>query len=101
MIQNMLAEMASKVHAARLMVYYAAWCKDTGKKKFTKEAAMAKYYAATIAVDVTRQATQIYGGYGYTKDYAVERYYRDAKILEIYEGTMEVQKIVIAGELVK
>ncbi|MBC8384429.1 MAG: acyl-CoA dehydrogenase, partial [Candidatus Cloacimonetes bacterium] len=68
---------------------------------FTKEAAMAKYYAATTAVDVTRKAVQIYGGYGYTKDYAVERYYRDAKILEIYEGTMEIQKLVIASELVK
>ena len=101
MIQNLLAEMASQIHAARLMVHYAAWCKDNGIKKFTKEAAMAKYYSATIAVDVTRKALQIYGGYGYTKDYAVERYYRDAKILELYEGTMEVQKIVIAGELVK
>jgi butyryl-CoA dehydrogenase len=101
MIQNLLAEMATQVHAARLMVYYAAWCKDSGVKKFTKEAAMTKYFAATIAVDVTRKAVQVYGGYGYTKDYAVERYYRDAKILELYEGTMEVQKIVIASELVK
>lgn len=101
MIQNLLAEMATQIHAARLLVYYSAWCKDAGVKKFTKEAAMAKYYAATTAVDVTRKAVQIYGGYGYTKDYAVERYYRDAKILEIYEGTMEIQKLVIASELVK
>jgi len=101
MIQNMLAEMATQIHTARLLVYYSAWCKDAGIKKFTKEAAMAKYYAATIAVDVTRKAVQIYGGYGYTKDYAVERLFRDAKILELYEGTSEIQKLVIASELVK
>lgn len=101
MIQNMLAEMATRIHISRLMVYYSAWCKDAGIKKVTKEAAMAKYYAATIAVDVTRKAVQIFGGYGYTKDYPVERFYRDAKILELYEGTSEIQKLVIASELLK
>jgi len=101
MIQNMLAEMATQIHAARMLVYYAAWCKDSGIKRFSKEAAMAKYYAANISVDVTRKAVQIFGGYGYTKDYPVERFYRDAKILELYEGTSEIQKLVIANELVR
>ncbi|MEO0124350.1 MAG: acyl-CoA dehydrogenase [candidate division WOR-3 bacterium] len=101
MIQSMLAEMATQIHAARLLVYYAGYCKDKGMPRFSKESAMCKYYAATIAVDVTRKAVQIFGGYGYTKDYAVERFYRDAKILELYEGTSEIQKIVIARELIK
>ncbi len=101
MIQNMLAEMATQIHAARMLVYYAAWCKDAGIKRFSKEAAMAKYYAANISVDVTRKAVQIFGGYGYSKDYTVERLYRDAKILELYEGTSEIQKVVIASELLK
>ncbi len=101
MIQNMLAEMATQIHAARLLVYNAAWCKDAGIKRFSKEAAMAKYYAANIAVDVTRKAVQIFGGYGYSKDYTVERLYRDAKILELYEGTSEIQKVVIASELLR
>ena len=101
MIQNMLAEMATQIHAARLLVYNAAWCKDAGIKRFSKEAAMAKYYAANIAVDVTRKAIQIFGGYGYSKDYTVERLYRDAKILELYEGTSEIQKVVIASELLR
>ncbi|MEO0137018.1 MAG: acyl-CoA dehydrogenase [candidate division WOR-3 bacterium] len=101
MIQSMLAEMATQIHAARLLVYYAGFCKDKGMPRFSKESAMAKYFAATIAVDVTRKAVQIFGGYGYTKDYVVERLYRDAKILELYEGTSEIQKIVIARELLK
>jgi butyryl-CoA dehydrogenase len=101
MIQNMLAEMATQIHAARMLVYYSAWCKDAGIKRFSKEAAMAKYYAANIAVDVTRKAVQIFGGYGYSKDYTVERLYRDAKILELYEGTSEIQKVVIASELLR
>ncbi|MCX7994724.1 MAG: acyl-CoA dehydrogenase [candidate division WOR-3 bacterium] len=101
MIQSMLAEMATQIHAARLMVYYAGFCKDKGMPRFSKESAMAKYFAANMAVDVTRKAVQIFGGYGYTKDYVVERLYRDAKILELYEGTSEIQKIVIARELLK
>lgn len=102
MIQGMLAEMATQIHAARLLVYYAGYCKDKGiPPRFSKEAAMAKYFAANMAVDVTRKAVQIYGGYGYTKDYAVERLYRDAKILELYEGTSEIHKIVIARELLR
>jgi butyryl-CoA dehydrogenase len=101
MIQDMLAEMATQIQAARLLVYYAGYCKDRGMERFSKESAMAKYYASDIAVDVTRKAVQIHGGYGYTKDYTIERLYRDAKILELYEGTSEIQKVVIARELTR
>ncbi|MEO0069186.1 MAG: acyl-CoA dehydrogenase [candidate division WOR-3 bacterium] len=99
MIQDKLAEMATKITAARLLVYYAAAMKDAGKPRFSQEAAMAKLFAATTAVEVTREAVQILGGYGYTKEYPVERHYRDAKCMEIYEGTSEIQKIVIARNL--
>lgn len=99
MVQSMLAEMATQISAARFLVYYAAFIKDKGVPRFSKEAAMAKWFASEMVVNVTRKATQIYGGYGYTKDYAVERYYRDAKIMELYEGTSEIQKIVIARSL--
>lgn len=99
MIQAKLAEMASKITASRLLVYFAAHQKDSGKSRFSKEAAMAKLFAATTAVDVTREAIQIFGGYGYTKEYPVERLYRDAKCMEIYEGTSEIQRIVIARNL--
>ncbi|OGC39009.1 acyl-CoA dehydrogenase, partial [candidate division WOR-3 bacterium RBG_13_43_14] len=101
MIQSMLAEMACAVQAARLLVQYAAYCKDKGMPRFSRESAMAKYFPATIAVDVTRKAVQIFGGYGYSREYPVERFYRDAKILELYEGTSEIQKIVIARDLLK
>jgi butyryl-CoA dehydrogenase len=101
MIQDMLAQMATQIQAARLLVYYAGYCKDRGMPRFSKESAMAKYYASDIAVDVTRKAVQIHGGYGYTKDYTIERLYRDAKILELYEGTSEIQKVVIARELTR
>jgi butyryl-CoA dehydrogenase len=101
MIQDMLADMATKTDAARLMVYRAATMKDAGVERFTREAAMAKYYAAEVVVDVTRKAVQIHGGYGYSKDYPVERMYRDAKIIEIYEGTSQVQKLVIARNVLK
>ncbi|UCG90990.1 MAG: acyl-CoA dehydrogenase [candidate division WOR-3 bacterium] len=101
MIQSMFAEMATKIQAARLLVYYAGYCKDKGMPRFSKESAMAKYYASDIAVEVARKAVQIHGGYGYSKDYTVERLYRDAKILELYEGTSEIQKIIIARDLVK
>lgn len=101
MIQSMFAEMATEIQAARLLVYYAGYCKDKGMQRFSRESAMAKYYASDIAVDVARKALQIHGGYGYTKDYVIERLYRDAKILELYEGTSEIQKIVIARELTR
>jgi alkylation response protein AidB-like acyl-CoA dehydrogenase len=80
-------------------VLNAAFQKDSGKQRFSKESAMAKFFAAQIAVEVTREAVQILGGYGYTKDYPVERYFRDAKCMEIYEGTSEIQRIVIARAL--
>ncbi len=101
MIQSMFAEMETSIQAARFLVYYAALSKDQGATRFSKESAMAKWFAAETAVNVTRKAVQIYGGYGYTKDYAVERYYRDAKIMELYEGTSEIQKIVIARSLIR
>lgn len=99
MIQAKLANMATRVLASRMLVYYAAHQKDQGKPRFSQESAMCKLFAAETAVEVTRDAVQIYGGYGYTKDYPVERYYRDAKCMEIYEGTSEVQRIVIARNL--
>ncbi|MEO0082985.1 MAG: acyl-CoA dehydrogenase [candidate division WOR-3 bacterium] len=99
MIQAKLAEMAMKIQAGRLLTYYAAFLKDRGVERFSKESSIAKLFASTIAVEVTREAVQIFGGYGYTKDYPVERYYREAKCLEIYEGTSEIQKIVIARNL--
>lgn len=97
-IQFKLADMAMKIELARNMVYKAAWLKDQGKP-FTKEAAMCKLYASEIAMEITTQAVQIHGGYGYMKEYHVERYMRDAKLLEIGEGTSEVQRMVIAREI--
>jgi butyryl-CoA dehydrogenase len=100
MVQSYLAEMETEITAARHLTYHAARLKDAGRK-YTLESAMAKYYAATVAMKATTLAIQIHGGYGYTKDYPVERYFRDAKLCEIGEGTSEIQKIVIARELVK
>jgi butyryl-CoA dehydrogenase len=99
-IQWFLAEMATDIDAARMLVYKAAADKAQGRK-YTVSAAMAKLYASDVAVRVTRNAIKIHGGYGYTKDYPLERYYRDAKITEIYEGTSEVQRMVISGDLLK
>lgn len=99
-IQFKLAEMATKIDAARLLVHQAAWLKDQ-KKDFVKAAAMAKLYASQIAQEVTTEAVQIHGGYGYVKEYHVERLMRDAKITQIYEGTSEIQKMVISRELLK
>ena len=99
-LQWMLAEMETKVNAARYLVYNAAYAKEH-QKVFSKEAAMAKLYASQVAMDVTTKAVQIHGGYGYTREYPIERMMRDAKITEIYEGTSEVQKMVISGSLLK
>jgi alkylation response protein AidB-like acyl-CoA dehydrogenase len=99
-IQFKLAEMATKIDAARLLVHQAAWLKDQ-KKDFVKAAAMAKLFASQIAQEVTTEAVQIHGGYGYVKEFHVERLMRDAKITQIYEGTTEIQKIVISRELLK
>ena len=92
----MIAEMETKIEAAKLLVYKAAWLKQN-KLPYSVDAAKAKLFAAEVAMDVTTKAVQIHGGYGYTKEYPVERMMRDAKITEIYEGTSEVQKMVIAG----
>ena len=97
-IQWMLADMELRTDAARLLVYRAAAVRDTGKR-YSKEAAMAKLAASETAMWVTTKSVQIHGGIGYTKSYPVERYMRDAKITEIYEGTSEVQRMVIAGNL--
>ena len=93
--QFKLADMAMKIELARNMVYKAAWLKDQGRS-FSKEAAMCKLYASEISMEVADEAIQIHGGYGYMKEYEVERYMRDAKLLEIGEGTSEVQRMVIA-----
>ena len=93
-----LSEMATKIEASKLLIYQAADLKNKGKK-VTKESAMAKYYASEVAVDVSVEAVQIFGGYGYTKDYPVEKYYRDSKLCTIGEGTSEIQKIVISRSL--
>ncbi|HAZ31608.1 MAG TPA: acyl-CoA dehydrogenase [Dehalococcoidia bacterium] len=97
-IQWMLADMATAIDAARFLTYRAAYLKDQGLA-FVKEAAMAKVFAAEAAMVVTTKAIQIHGGYGYTKDYPVERYFRDAKITEIYEGTSEMQRMTVARHL--
>jgi butyryl-CoA dehydrogenase len=93
-----LADMASRVEAARLLTYKAACCKDRGRR-YSQEAAMAKYVASQTAMDVTTRAIQLHGGYGFIREYDVERMFRDAKITEIYEGTSEVQKMVISAGL--
>lgn len=94
-IQTMIADMATQVEAARLLIYQAAAKRDKGQP-FSKESAMAKLYASEIATNVTDMAIQIHGGYGYVKSYPVERYYRDARVTRIYEGTSEIQRKVIA-----
>ena len=99
-IQWMLADMATRIEAARLLTLKAALKKDAGER-FTKEAAMAKLFASETASWVTDLAIQIHGGYGYMKEYPVERYYRDARITRIYEGTSEIQRLVIASRILK
>ncbi|WP_094605664.1 Acyl-CoA dehydrogenase, short-chain specific [Sporomusa silvacetica DSM 10669] len=96
----MLADMATKVDAARLLVYRAAYLKDQGLP-YSKEAAMAKMYASDVAMEVSTDAVQIFGGYGYSREYPVERLMRDAKITQIYEGTNQVQRMVISGSLLR
>ena len=99
-IQFMLADMALRVDAARMLTYRAAWLKDHGEP-YKKEASMAKLYASEAAMWITTKAVQVHGGYGYIKDYPVERMFRDAKLCEIGEGTSEIQRLVIARELLK
>ena len=99
-IQFMLADMATEVDAARLLTWRAAWLKDHDKP-FEKEAAMAKLYASEVAMRVTTRAVQIFGGYGYTREFPVERYMREAKLFEIVEGTSEIQRLVIANQVLR
>jgi alkylation response protein AidB-like acyl-CoA dehydrogenase len=100
LIQAKLAQMSMKVDAARLLIYKAAFLKDA-KIDHIKEASEAKLFASTIAMEITREAVQILGGYGYVREYLVEKMMRDAKVTEIYEGTSEIQHIVIAREILK
>ena len=99
-LQWMVADMDTQIEAARNLVYKAAYLKDAGLP-YTVEAARAKLFASEVAMDVTTKAVQLFGGYGYTKEYPVERMMRDAKITEIYEGTSQVQRMVIAGSILK
>jgi alkylation response protein AidB-like acyl-CoA dehydrogenase len=100
-IRFALADMATRLEAARLLVYRAAKIASKGVGRFSKESSMAKLYASETAHFIVDKALQIHGGYGYMKDYAIERLYRDQRILEIYEGTSEIQRMVIAGNLIK
>ncbi|MGI8587772.1 MAG: acyl-CoA dehydrogenase [Chloroflexia bacterium] len=99
-IQFKIADMATEIAASRLLVYLAAWTKDQGAR-YSKQAAMAKLHASETATHVTHAAVQVHGGYGYLRDFPVERLYRDARITEIYEGTSEIQRLVIAGQVFK
>jgi len=99
-IQFTLADMATQVEAARLLTWRAAWLKDQGRP-FEKEAAMAKLFASEVAMRVTTKAVQVFGGYGYTREFPVERYMREAKLFEIVEGTSEVQRMVIANHVIR
>lgn len=99
-IQFYLADMAMEIDAARLLVFKAAWAKEK-QKRFSLEAAQAKLFASEVAQKVTNHALQIHGGYGYTREYDVERFFRDARITEIYEGTSEIQKLVISDWILK
>ena len=98
-IQFMLADMAMLVHSSRLMVHHSARQVDAGIRGNTYEASMAKCWAADAAMKVATDAVQIFGGYGYTREYPVERFMRDAKIMQIYEGTIQIQRVIIAREL--
>lgn len=99
-ISFMIAEMATKLEAAKLLTYQAAYLKDTNQNA-TKEASMAKYYASEVCNEICAKALQIHGGYGFIKDYKIERMYRDCRVFTIYEGTSQVQQMVISGQLLK
>src|SRR6185503_12590262 len=100
-VQHMLANMATKIEAARQLVYAAARAADKGLDNLTKLSAMCKLYATDVAMEVTTDAVQLFGGYGYMRDYPVEKYMRDAKITQIYEGTNQVQRLVVARAMLK
>jgi len=93
--------MATQVEAARSLVYSVAWMIDSGERHITKSSAMAKLFASDVAMKVTCDAVQIFGGYGYMRDYPVEKMMRDAKITQIYEGTNQIQRSIIGGAIIK
>jgi alkylation response protein AidB-like acyl-CoA dehydrogenase len=99
-LRFMIADMETKLNAARLLVYNAAYKMDMGED-VTKDSSMAKLFAAEMAVDVVGKALQLHGGYGYIKEYTIERLWRDVRVLTIYEGTSQVQQIVISGIVLK
>ena len=100
-IQFMLADMATKIEAARLLVYNVAEMIDRGEKNFSKYSCMAKTFASDVAMEVTNDTIQILGGYGYMKEYPAERMLRDAKITQIYEGTNQIQRLVVARDVLR
>jgi len=100
-IQFKLADMATEIEAARLLVYHAAWLADRKSPRFTKESSMAKLYASEVGVRVASEAVQIFGGYGFIKDYPVEKFYRDSKLCTIGEGTSEIQRMIIARQILE
>ena len=100
-LQFMLADHATEIEAARQLVYTSARAVDAGVKSFSKISAMAKLFASDVAMKVTTDAVQIFGGYGYCRDYPIEKYMRDAKITQIYEGTNQIQRLVVARNLIK
>jgi alkylation response protein AidB-like acyl-CoA dehydrogenase len=101
LIQDKLADMATEIHAGRLMVYYAAWLKDKGKARVTLESSMAKWWCTEMAQRIVDQAVQIYGGYGVRMDYPMQRLYRAVRAPRLYEGTTEIQKLIVCRELLK
>ena len=101
MVQKMLADMAIKTEASRWLVYASAAAIDTGMQHVTKLAAMGKCFATDTAMDVATDAVQIFGGYGFMEDYPIDKFFRDAKILQIYEGTNQIQRMVVARNLIK
>ncbi len=100
-IEHMLADMATQIEAARSLVYNVAWMIDAGERNISKASAMAKLFASDVAMKVTCDAVQIFGGYGYMRDYPVEKMMRDAKITQIYEGTNQIQRSIIGSAVVK
>lgn len=100
MVQSMISDMAMKIESSRLLIYKALWLYENGFD-FSKESAMAKCFASDMAMQVTTDAVQIMGGYGYSKEYPVEKYMRDAKVMQIYEGTNQIQRLLIAGKMLK
>jgi acyl-CoA dehydrogenase len=99
-VQALIADMDRDIEAARLLCWQAGWLADTGRKN-TRETAVAKYFAADMCMRVTTDAVQVFGGYGYSREYPVEKLMRDAKVIQIYEGTSQIQRLIIARQLLR